>query len=121
MVEAGNLGEIIQNVRLISGEDEVFWALNQHSYFVKLASKFLLEQSCEVEWAFIWKIRVPSKIKIFLWKVHLKILHTNSFLVSKNIIDKASSLCSICQIENETTDHLLLECDLAQCIWKYLF
>ncbi|XP_063941514.1 uncharacterized protein LOC135149664 [Daucus carota subsp. sativus] len=119
--EEGKLEAIIQSIIFLKGEDELLWSENLKSYLVSSMTLQFSGQSEEVEWSFIWKIKIPHKIKLFLWKVQMNILHTKGFLVSRNILDPLEAHCPICRKVVETTDHLFLECRLARAAWKYLF
>jgi hypothetical protein len=65
----------------------------------------------------IWKAKVPLKIKIFLWQ-----LFQNAILTRDNLKKRkwgGSPLCSFCQQE-ETMTHLFFECSNAKVIWGNL-
>ena len=63
MEEANKLDSIIQNVTLTSGDDELIWDLNQKTFSVSAMVNVLSTQDSNVEWGFIWKIRIPHKVK----------------------------------------------------------
>ena len=119
--EADMLDEIIQSVVLTSEEDRLAWDSNAQGYSVKLAASHLNTSSYKVEWDFIWKIKIPYKVKIFLWKVHLRILHTKVFLAHRKILKNDSILCPSCGMGEESVEHLFLNCGLAKTIWCHLF
>lgn len=72
-------------------------------------------QGCTVDWKFIWKLKVPMKIKVFLWKVHLNILHTKVFVASRGIMFDESICCSLCGKVRETTEHIFFRMLLVLC------
>ncbi|XP_072064201.1 uncharacterized protein [Arachis hypogaea] len=66
-------------------------------------------------WKEIWKMKVPSKIKSFLWKAAYDIVPVNSNLFKKRIA--GSPICQICTKEVETTEHALLLCEWTRAAW----
>ncbi|CAL1394093.1 unnamed protein product [Linum trigynum] len=79
------------------------------------------EQGIEVEaydpmnWKRLWKLIIPPKVKIFLWKLAHNILPTGKNLESRK--RDASPNCPFCGLE-ETQNHIFRECDWAVRIWK---
>lgn len=60
----------------------------------------------------IWGVRVPSKIKHFIWRACLNTLPTREKLKQKSIVENLS--CAIYVIEAETCDHFLCFCPYAK-------
>jgi hypothetical protein len=69
-------------------------------------------------WEVVWKLRVPSKIQIFLWKSLHGILPGMSILASRHI--KVTPQCPICQAGPEYINHLLFKCLRATEVWEEL-
>jgi hypothetical protein len=69
-------------------------------------------------WRSIWKLKIPSKIKIFIWRVLHGILPLKSTLVNRHI--GTSGECPICQLGLEDIQHLLFLCPVASDIWQAL-
>jgi hypothetical protein len=64
---------------------------------------------------YLWKIRVPLKIKVFMWFLHKKVL-----LIKDNLIKrkwKGNDKCCFCD-QKETVQHLFLQCPLAKMVWR---
>lgn len=57
-------------------------------------------------WKWIWKIKSSNKLKHFLWLCVHDRLPTNKLRHSRHIAE--SSLCEICQKEEESTLHVIL-------------
>jgi hypothetical protein len=55
------------------------------------------------------------EVKTFLWQACSEILPTRANLFRKKFI--SSPLCPICELETETTTHVLLECPAAKDVW----
>jgi hypothetical protein len=59
-------------------------------------------------WDYIWKARVPQKIRVFSWKAA-----TNTLTVLENVhrrISKVNPTCSICGTQVEDGHHALVTC-----------
>lgn len=70
-------------------------------------------------WNNVWKLKIPSKIKLFCWKALKGSLPNNLNLQNRGV--HLSSLCPICDFHIENTDHCLLTCNRAQEVWKLTF
>ena len=66
----------------------------------------------------IWKLKIPLKIKIFLWFFQRWILLTKDNLAKKNWTE--SQKCCECN-GNETIEHLFLHCPYARMVWRIIF
>ena len=68
------------------------------------------------------KVTIESKMRIFQYKIQLKILSNILFLNAKlfkmKIID--SPLCSLCREENDTIWHLFSQCKVTIHYWRSL-
>ncbi|KAL5766931.1 hypothetical protein ACOSP7_017548 [Xanthoceras sorbifolium] len=75
------------------------------------------EEALEV-WKHLWKLDVPNKIKLFVWRACKKILPTNLNLSKKGIL--VSHLCSFCGLASESSDHALWGCSRlkSECHWN---
>lgn len=71
----------------------------------------------KIPWSKIWKIDIPNKVKVFLWKVCNNILPTNALLHQRHCNDSPS--CSIYGNANEDVRHVLLNCRVAKKVWKF--
>ncbi|XP_042958049.1 uncharacterized protein LOC122293560 [Carya illinoinensis] len=70
-----------------------------------------------VLWKLLWKLKVPNKVKMFLWRAAKDILPTRANLYRRKIIE--SPLCPICHSFPETTAHVLWSCRAAQDVWSH--
>jgi hypothetical protein len=66
----------------------------------------------------IWTSRVPRKVKVFGWLLHLNRLNTRANLLHKNIID--SAICPRCQAQVEDRAHLFFDCPFSDTVWRQL-
>jgi ribonuclease HI len=69
-------------------------------------------------WKTVWKLKLPSKIKIFIWRSLHGILPVKSTLVNRHI--GTSGQCPICSSGPEDIAHLLFRCPKAKEVWESL-
>ena len=63
----------------------------------------------------VWKVKVPLKIKVFMWFVHKQVILTKDNLVKRNWT--GSTRCSFCD-RDENIKHLFFDCPLAKVLWR---
>ena len=66
-------------------------------------------------WSRVWRLRIPPKVKNFVWRACLNILPTKSNLKKRKIT--SDDFCPICEFEDESTTHALWECPAANDVW----
>lgn len=59
----------------------------------------------------IWKIKVPPKIHLLLWKLEMIILPTTFFLRDR-MHTNISALCKFCNPVEETSNHIFWHCNI---------
>jgi ribonuclease HI len=74
-----------------------------------------MRQGNNMIWQDIWKLKLPNKEKIFLWRACHEILPTRVNLRRRKIIDV--SLCPICEAADEIVVHALWQCPAATDVW----
>lgn len=114
---AKELGVIVESVTLNDVEDSLIWRGN-HGMFTTKDFYYILDQYNEkpAKWYAYWKLKIPTRIKMFLWKATNQVLPLRSFL-SKRIIG-ISVYCPFCNQESETIEHLFWKCNQVQGIWS---
>ena len=65
----------------------------------------------------LWKLRVPLKIKIFMWYLIKGVVLTKDNLVKRNW--QGNIKCGFCD-SNETIQHLFINCHFAYYIWRLI-
>nr|POE75356.1 putative ribonuclease h protein [Quercus suber] len=70
-------------------------------------------------WKRIWKMRVPNKIKIFLWRACSEALPTRANLFKRKVVDVQT--CQLCNRDNETTLHALWSYQNNLTVWESRF
>jgi hypothetical protein len=79
------LTDKINNIILDQGSDIFRWDLNKTGIFsVRSMCLHLLNQHASFYYKFIWKIKIPVKIKIFFWYLQRGIILTKDNLARKN-------------------------------------
>ncbi|XP_015959674.1 uncharacterized protein LOC107483570 [Arachis duranensis] len=130
----GSMAELITKtpISLINKKDHFVWKYRMDGqytvrtgYHVAKEEKDLKEEGrfCKPStsqdwrevWKVIWKLQVPQKVRMFLWKAVHRILPVNKNLHQKRIT--VAPTCSICQREEETIEHALLLCPWTRAVW----
>ena len=65
-------------------------------------------------WTNLWKLSVPSKLKVFLWRLARLSLPSADLLHRRNMSTSCS--CSICGA-SDSWRHSLLDCRMSRCVW----
>ncbi|OMP11686.1 reverse transcriptase [Corchorus capsularis] len=109
---------------MLDREDELVWR-NEFSgcFTVKSAHREILmaEMGNQVdfsrrrEWKALWKLKLPFKIIIFLWKMCNKGLPTRLELTKRGM--NVDSRCGLCSAHEESQEHLFWNCDVARAVW----
>ncbi|KAF7151240.1 hypothetical protein RHSIM_Rhsim02G0189800 [Rhododendron simsii] len=70
----------------------------------------------------VWKNTCPPKVELIVWDGHsARIVSAKSVLVRRGILDNRHNICPLCNIEEESPDHLLLLCNVARKLWDEIF
>ncbi|KAM6553480.1 hypothetical protein CsatB_014242 [Cannabis sativa] len=67
-------------------------------------------------WHRFWHLKIPPKVKNFMWRAITNTLLTCLELASRNV--DLSSLCPVCHNAGETASHVLLNCSFAFSCWE---
>ena len=68
-----------------------------------------------VTWSWIWKLKIPPKIKIFIWKcAHHRILTKSILFLHATVRDQVCPHCNMI----ETSIHVLWDCHFSRHIWS---
>ncbi|XP_019193081.1 PREDICTED: uncharacterized protein LOC109187347 [Ipomoea nil] len=68
------------------------------------------------KWLTLWKLKIPRKWKMFLWRAICDILPTTTNLLIKRV--DVDPQCAMCGISQEDTIHALVLCEFAKNIWE---
>jgi hypothetical protein len=113
-----NLVLRIANVHLNDQLDILIWSLKSSGQFlVSLMYQELLDFDIVPHNIFLWNLKIPLKIKVFLWLLYKKVILTKDNLVKRNW--HGNEKCCFCNYF-ETVQHLFVECVLAKFIWRVI-
>jgi hypothetical protein len=103
---------------LCPGEDVITWKFGPKGRFtVKSVYDALLVNESGICHKKMWKSKIPSKIKIFLWLVM-----NNAILTKDNMIRrkwKGDPACYFCP-HDESVNHLFFQCNVAKAVWAII-
>jgi hypothetical protein len=108
----------LMTVNLGTDQDRFVWNLTTSGiYTVKsLYSDFMNDHTPFLR-KYLWKIKIPLKIKIFMWFLSNKVILTKDNLAKRKW--KGCTKCCFCG-EQETVEHLFLSCPFAKIIWRII-
>ncbi|KAL4379564.1 hypothetical protein GQ457_02G022340 [Hibiscus cannabinus] len=102
------------------GQDLPSWHWEQnHCFSIKSAYSALDTDVYHVHnfnWKLVWSIKLPQRIKVFLWLVAHDRLLTNVEQNRRHLVD--SDVYSFCHGRSETLLHVLSDCSMAQSVWR---
>jgi len=105
----------LQDINLLEQRDVFVWSLNASGNFtVKSMYAALINNGVRVSQD-LWQIKVPTKIKIFLWYLKKGVILTKDNLVRRNW--NGDRQCCFCHYP-ETIHHLFLNCAYAKYLWR---
>lgn len=120
--------EVIKNIALShqGGEDTFVWHYEASSmYSMKLGYclAMTVEVSCNQSgieadakwWKCLRQLKLPCKIKIYLWRAFLDVLPTRTNLLKCHI--RCSTTCPWCHEENESVLHAFCGCRVIEKVW----
>jgi hypothetical protein len=104
------------DIHLIDEKDTFIWKLTESGQFaVRSLYAELLNGNTKFLRKYLWKIKVPLKIRIFMWFLNRKEILTKDNLAKRNWT--GCKKCAFCD-EEETIEHLFLKCKFARLIWR---
>nr|POE97565.1 putative ribonuclease h protein [Quercus suber] len=72
-------------------------------------------EASKILWSGIWKLKVPNKVKQFMWRASNESLPTKFNLCARHVLP--DNRCSLCEECPKDVIHCLWLCDHAKCIW----
>ncbi|KAH9754875.1 reverse transcriptase domain-containing protein [Citrus sinensis] len=100
-------------------EDCWYWLADPKGQFTVRSCYNLLNSAANVTssrvWKRLWGLEVPGKVKHFFWRALMNVLPTVDNLRPRKV--EVSPICPICNAENESVLHCLVECLFAQSCW----
>jgi hypothetical protein len=71
-------------------------------------------QKTEREWSSLWHTQVPSKVKVFLWRLAKQSIPTNDVRAHRGMAE--SDVCQLCG-GADSWRHALIDCTMSRCVW----
>jgi hypothetical protein len=128
--------QVIKNIPLSYNRQDDFWAWHYERsglFSVKSAYRMLIHirnqrqdwldsragvsdiEGAERRWKLFWKIKIPSKIHIFAWRLAHNSLPTGQVLKERSMREHGG--CNICGVDVDSWKHALFNCTMARCVW----
>jgi hypothetical protein len=110
-----NLVQRIVHIQLTDDEDVLKWNFQQsgqfsvHSMYLELINNGFVDTNKRM-----WKVRIPLKIKIFMWYMYKGIVLTKDNLARHSW--DGNKQCNFC-CKDETIRHLFFNCYYARFLW----
>nr|XP_027124351.1 uncharacterized protein LOC113741063 [Coffea arabica] len=123
---------------LMGREDNFYWQHNPGEiYTVSSGYKCIMKESTNAKqiapeaagpsitgegqqarqmWNTLWKLNIKHKLKIFIWKCITGALPVRAAIFRKTRL--GDPVCRLCGEDQETVEHLLLNCQHTQQVWK---
>jgi hypothetical protein len=114
-----NLCQRLMMVQLTNTPDKFVWKLTDSGTFsVKSMYLDLMNGHTPFLCKYLWKLKIPLKIKKIMWFLNNKVLLTKDNLVKRNW--HGCTKCCFCN-EPETINHLFLSCPFAKIVWRMIY
>src|SRR4051812_17028639 len=90
-------------------DSRIFMVKSMHSDLMNVHTRFLCK--------YLWKLKIPLKIKVFMWFLNSKLLLTKDNLVKRNW-----NGCQKCCVYDslETIQHFFISCPFAKILWRMI-
>ncbi|WOH04559.1 hypothetical protein DCAR_0623969 [Daucus carota subsp. sativus] len=118
---------LILSIPLCNDEvDRWYWRKEKLGFYSVKSAYILLQESKpnnnisgnKSVWKRLWNLKVPPKVKHFIWRAATGCLPTKVMLCQKHV--NLNVFCPFCNMELETINHVLLNCSYAQGCWSIL-
>ena len=109
------LVQMLNGVSLRDEPDRLRWTLTRSGNFSVKSLYLAMQLSNTVPYTFLWKVKIPLRVKTFLWLVLKKSILTRDVLLKRG--GKCESKCLLCG-KNESIAHLFFLCPLARYVWN---
>jgi hypothetical protein len=111
------VAQIAMSIQFREEEDALIWQFNSSGIY-SVQSMYVVVNNRGVRQLFtpvMWKIKVPSRIHLFLWLLNNNKTLTKDNLAKRRKVDDGTS-CLFCN-EQESVNHLFFHCCIAHTFW----
>jgi hypothetical protein len=113
-----HLVQRLMHINLTNEKDNFVWVLTKSGgYTIKYMYPDVLNDVIKYLCTYIWKMKVPLKIKICMWFIHRKKISTKDNLKRRNW--DGDTKCWFC-CDEEYVQHLFIECPLVKVVWRII-
>jgi hypothetical protein len=107
------------SIKLTEQNGTFLWEIQKNGRFsVNSMYKAIMYREVVPKKDMIWKLRIPLKIKIFLWYLKNGVILTKDNLAKRKW--KGNVKCCFCD-SNESIQHLFFDCILARFMWNAVY
>lgn len=106
-----------------ANNDSWFWKLDKLGKYTVKSAYAVIQETRETnsmadtfKWNILWNLKIPLKVKHFLWRAVKNVLPTKDQLASKRV--PVLLMCPVCNLENETIYHSLVSCQFTKLCWN---
>lgn len=100
----------------VSHTPHYYWPYSTTSCYTVSTVAGSVQQRSRWFGAFLWDLKIPPRVKLFLWKLLHQRLLTNLYRSQCQLVD--SPVCTICDTETEDINHVLQQCHTAVQFWN---
>ena len=113
-----HIKEVCASIRLNGERDKIMWSLTKNKIFsVKSMYRHLIGGNINITKNFLWKVKIPARIKFFMWLMEKNSILTRDSLVKRGWVgDKGCPFCG----HAESINHLFFNCSMAKVLWNIL-
>lgn len=116
-----NLCQQLMTVQLTNSPDKFVWKLTDPGIFIFTVKSMyldLMNGHTTFLRKYLWKLKIPLKMKIFMWFLNNKVL-----LIKDNLAKHNWHGCQKCCFCNgpENIHHLFLSCPFAKIVWRIIY
>lgn len=125
--EAIKINDIIENLVFSLDSDQFIWLPSKKPFAMADGKKvlasldFAIQVNRQGNYNSIWRLKIPPKIHIFLWKIEHGVLPSRVFLSSHLRSSMIDTSCKICGDGVEDQMHIIWLCPSVRGIWEKVF
>jgi hypothetical protein len=108
----------LAHIHLREQADIFRWSFKYGQFTINSMYQVLLDLEIAPHNSYLWKIKSPLKIKVFLWLLYRVAILTKDNLVKRNWHE--NEMCSFCN-NKEIIQHLFFDCALAKFVWRVVY